>query len=163
MTSVLFVTPEIAPWIKTGGLGDVAGALPTAMRGAGVDVNESAIFAAKARVPRGLFAATGARHLPFPDGSYGLVFTCGLLIHVPTEDLPATMDEMYRVSQKYLMVIEYDATHETMIEYRGRMNALWKRPYRHLFEDRFALTYIEGGFLARPAFDDCTYHLWEKR
>jgi starch synthase len=35
---VLFVTPEIAPWVKTGGLGDVAGALPAALRAAGVDV-----------------------------------------------------------------------------------------------------------------------------
>ena len=35
---VLFVTPEIAPWVKTGGLGDVAGALPLALREAGVDV-----------------------------------------------------------------------------------------------------------------------------
>jgi starch synthase len=35
---VLFVTPEIAPWVKTGGLGDVAGALPGALRAAGIDV-----------------------------------------------------------------------------------------------------------------------------
>lgn len=35
---VLFVTSEIAPWVKTGGLGDVAAALPPAMRKAGVDM-----------------------------------------------------------------------------------------------------------------------------
>ncbi|MBU1236840.1 MAG: glycogen synthase GlgA [Gammaproteobacteria bacterium] len=35
---VLFATPEIAPWVKTGGLGDVAGALPPALRQAGVDL-----------------------------------------------------------------------------------------------------------------------------
>jgi starch synthase len=35
---VLFATPEIAPWVKTGGLGDVAAALPPALRAAGVDV-----------------------------------------------------------------------------------------------------------------------------
>ena len=35
---VLFVTPEIAPWVKTGGLGDVAAALPQALRAAGIDV-----------------------------------------------------------------------------------------------------------------------------
>jgi starch synthase len=35
---VLFVTSEIAPWVKTGGLGDVAAALPPALRQAGVDV-----------------------------------------------------------------------------------------------------------------------------
>ena len=35
---VLFVTPEIAPWMKSGGLGDVSAALPAALRAAGVDL-----------------------------------------------------------------------------------------------------------------------------
>lgn len=37
MKKVLFVTSEAAPFIKSGGLGDVAGALPGALRAAGVD------------------------------------------------------------------------------------------------------------------------------
>jgi len=36
--SVLFVTPECAPLVKTGGLGDVSAALPAALRAAGIDV-----------------------------------------------------------------------------------------------------------------------------
>jgi starch synthase len=36
--NILFATPEIAPWVKTGGLGDVAGALPLALRATGSDV-----------------------------------------------------------------------------------------------------------------------------
>ena len=35
---VLFATSEIAPWVKTGGLGDVSAALPQALRNAGVDM-----------------------------------------------------------------------------------------------------------------------------
>ncbi len=38
MLRVLYATPECAPWIKTGGLGDVAAALPAALRNLGVDV-----------------------------------------------------------------------------------------------------------------------------
>ena len=34
---VLFAVAEIAPWVKTGGLGDIAASLPPALRAAGVD------------------------------------------------------------------------------------------------------------------------------
>ena len=36
--NILFVTPELAPWVKTGGLGDVAAALPPALGRAGLDI-----------------------------------------------------------------------------------------------------------------------------
>ena len=35
---VLYVTPELAPWAKSGGLGDVSAALPTALRALDVDL-----------------------------------------------------------------------------------------------------------------------------
>jgi starch synthase len=35
---VLFVTPELAPWVKSGGLGDVSAALPAELRSIGIDV-----------------------------------------------------------------------------------------------------------------------------
>ena len=38
VVKVLFVTTELAPFSKVGGLGDVAGSLPKALRQAGVDV-----------------------------------------------------------------------------------------------------------------------------
>ena len=53
-TRVLFVTSEIAPWQKTGGLGDISAALPTALAAAGVDV-------------RVLIPAYPALRLAFPE------------------------------------------------------------------------------------------------
>jgi starch synthase len=60
---VLFVTPEIAPWVKTGGLGDVAGALPLALRQAGCDV-------------RMLVPGYPAMRAAFPDAEH--------LVHLPS-------------------------------------------------------------------------------
>ena len=37
MLRILYVTSECAPLVKTGGLADVAGALPSALRRLGVD------------------------------------------------------------------------------------------------------------------------------
>jgi len=51
---ILFATSEIAPWVKTGGLGDVAAALPAALRAAGTDI-------------RVLLPAYPALHAAFPD------------------------------------------------------------------------------------------------
>ncbi len=79
---VLFVTPEIAPWVKAGGLGDVAQALPAALASAGADVRVlvPAYPALKRAFPQarrvdefsdagGAFAAArllSAEHAPFP-------------------------------------------------------------------------------------------------
>lgn len=130
---------------------------------AGVDVNEHALIAAQAACRRARLITAPATRLPSADASYELVFTAGVLIHVPPADLPKVMDEIHRVSSQYILSIEYDATHETTVEYRGQLNALWKRPYKHLYEDRFDLEHLESGFLSRPAWDNCTYHLWRKR
>lgn len=34
---VLFATPELAPWMKSGGLGEISWSLPAALLAAGVD------------------------------------------------------------------------------------------------------------------------------
>ena len=57
---VLFVTSEMAPWVKTGGLGDVAAALPESLRAVGLDVRVlvPAYPALKAAFPSARLIAT---------------------------------------------------------------------------------------------------------
>lgn len=63
---VLFVTSEIAPWVKTGGLGDVAAALPPALRALGCDVR---VLAPRYPALRAAFpAAEHLVHLPWMGG-----------------------------------------------------------------------------------------------
>ena len=64
---ILFVTPEIAPWVKTGGLGDVSGALPGALRAVGLDVRVLV-----PRYPALAAAFPGAREIARLSGMGGL-------------------------------------------------------------------------------------------
>lgn len=129
----------------------------------GVDVNEAAVLAAKALVPRATVLVASASRLPFDDRSYELVVACGVLIHQSPHELPKVLDEMYRASSRYLLAIEYRSEQETEWEYRGRRGALWSRPYDRIIPDRLALTEVERGVLGPPDWEDRReWWLWQK-
>ena len=77
---ILFVASEIAPWVKTGGLGDVAGALPGALAAAGAEVRVlvPAYPAIAEAFPRRRLLA----RLDSPGGALG---ACALWLAQPSE------------------------------------------------------------------------------
>ena len=102
--------------------------------------------------------------IPFKDGYFDLVFTCGVLIHVSLKDLPKALMEIYRVSKRYILAIEYYAEEETVIHYRGRDDLLWKRDFLKHYQTQFPdLTLIRSGYWEpEDGFDRCHWWLLEK-
>jgi ubiquinone/menaquinone biosynthesis C-methylase UbiE len=71
----------------------------------GLDVNPEMLPAAQQYVPSGTFQEGIAEKLPFPDGSFDVVFM-GLLLH-ETDDLLAVLIEAHRVVLKRLAILEW--------------------------------------------------------
>jgi spore coat polysaccharide biosynthesis protein SpsF len=132
---------------------------------AGVDVNEGALAAARARLPRADLRHAMARELPFADGSFELVFTAMVLIHQPDETLSDVMSEVVRCSSRYVLTAEYESAERVEVPYRGQDGALFKRPYADLYLGAFpALRRVAGGFLGQAdGWDDVTWALLERQ
>ena len=131
----------------------------------GLDVNEHAVDEARCLGVRAIVAP--ATDIPYPDASFDLVFTSGLLIHLGDAQLLRAMDEMYRVSSRYLLAIEYESEAAIDAPYRGHTGALWRRPYGRMIQERFpTLILRETGFLSGPVeetgWDHVTYWMFER-
>ncbi len=81
---VLYVASECAPWVKTGGLGDVVAALPVALRAVGVDVR--VLLPAYPALRRALHCVRSAEHegwalysVTLPSGVPGWLLEAGSL------------------------------------------------------------------------------------
>lgn len=73
-------------------------------RGTGVDFGVSQIAEAKRRELRAEVA--NALSLPFPDNSFDLVYTFGVLMHIPPASIDQVRNELMRVSKQWILNIE---------------------------------------------------------
>lgn len=106
------------------------------------------------------------RHLPFPDASFDLVFTRGVLIHVPDADLERAYREMHRVSRRWLLSIEYFAPKPETLPYHGHDDMLFKRDYGSYWLDLFPdVEYVADGFFWKRTTgnDNPNWWLFRKR
>jgi pseudaminic acid biosynthesis-associated methylase len=78
-----------------------------------------------------------AFNIPCRDGSFDLVFTSGLLIHISPTDIDFVLDEIYRGARKYIWGFEYYADCLTEVNYRGETELLWKTNFVKLYHERF--------------------------
>jgi pseudaminic acid biosynthesis-associated methylase len=132
---------------------------------AGVDVNGAALDELRRAVPDINVREASARSLPFPDASFDLVFTVGVLIHLPPGAVEEAVDEIVRCSARWVLCAEYASDEEVEVPYRGERGALFKRDYGALYRERHPeLELVSTSFEPRSegAFDDTTVLLFEK-
>jgi pseudaminic acid biosynthesis-associated methylase len=104
------------------------------------------------------------RDLLFRSGAFDLVFTAGVLIHIPQSTLAASMAEIARVSARYVLAIEYFAADETEVPYRGGQDLLWKRDFLACYQAAVPhLTLVRSGYWGKEdGFDRCHWWLLQK-
>ena len=130
----------------------------------GVEPNRYALELARQASSKSGALFGQASDLPFKDGYFDMVFTAGVLIHIPPADLPKVLAEIHRASGRYILAIEYFADEDTPINYRGQDDLLWKRNFLEHYKNQFSdLDVIKEGFWDSAAgFDNCRWWLMEK-
>ncbi len=133
----------------------------------GIDPNTKAVqSAAEMLADSGVVVQeANAFDLPFDDQSFDLVFTSGVLIHIDPDDLSRATDEIMRVSNHYIVCIEYFSHKPEQIPYHGREGYLFKRDFGRFYLERYpGLKVRDYGFLWQPldSSDNSNWWLFEK-
>lgn len=128
----------------------------------GLEINEKAI---KERLVQNIVKGS-AYDIPFIENQFDLVFTAGVLIHL--SDTKKAMQEIKRVSKKYILSIEYFSDKDTEIHYRHDVYCA-ARNWPKLWEDLGCKVLMHGEMkeFGGPASNDdfarsCHYILVEK-
>lgn len=95
---------------------------------------------------------------------YDMVFTSGVLIHIHPDNLIKVMRNIFRISKRFVVCIEYFSPECREIPYRGETGALWANDFGSLYLDNFSLRLVSCGFLGKriTGLDNLTYWVFEK-
>lgn len=103
----------------------------------GIELSADAARKAKAR-GQGVGIVQGSvLELPFPTGSFDLVFTSGVLIHIGPSDIRRALGEIRRCCRGMIWGYEYFSDRYESILYRGRPDLLWKADFARLYLESF--------------------------
>jgi SAM-dependent methyltransferase len=113
-----------------------------------------------------------AYDLPWYNDAFDFTFTSGVLIHIPPGRLEVAMNELRRVSNRYVLMIEYYSEKEKGTKYEKDFNyqdGVWSRPYGEIYQGYFKEDeLISTGKMADLgndgwAFSKCDYWIFEKK
>ena len=106
-----------------------------------------------------------ASNIPIDDRAVDMVFTSGVLIHIAPDDLLEAYKEIYRVSRRYIISLEYFSSNPRTIPYHGHDNALFTRDFGRYWMENFPdLRIVDYGFCWKhvTGLDNLTWWIFEK-
>lgn len=131
----------------------------------GYEINPLAAKAAAVQVLGNIVNTTITEPLE-KDKKFDLTFTKGVLIHINPEKLNSVYENLYALSNRYILVCEYYNPSPVTVEYRGHQDRLFKRDFAGELISKYNLRLLDYGFNYHldPYFtnDDSTWFLMEK-
>lgn len=131
----------------------------------GYEINEKAALAAREQNIAEIINTTVVESLDSSQ-KFDLTFTKGVLIHINPDMLPKVYQNLYDLSNRYIMVCEYYNPVPVSIDYRGNKDRLFKRDFAGELIQQFNLKLIDYGFNYQHDLyltnDDSTWFLMEK-
>jgi pseudaminic acid biosynthesis-associated methylase len=103
----------------------------------GIELQQYAVQLSKRRVAGAHFMQGSAFDLPCRDGSFDLVYTSGVLIHLAPQHLVAALREIHRATSRYIWGMEYFSETCEEVAYRGEQGLLWKSDFCRLYLEHF--------------------------
>jgi len=107
----------------------------------GIDMNKQAIEEAKKKYPSFTFKNENISKTSYENSYFDLVYTRGVLIHIPKSEIENCLNEFFRISNKWIMNIEYYGNDGDMIKWKRGDNLLWYRNMKELWKN-FAVEII---------------------
>jgi len=99
----------------------------------GIELQDYAVGKAK-ELTKGINIIQGVGdNIPFKDEYFDLVFTSGVLIHIPPTIIKEVLKEIYRCSKKYIWGFEYYSDKYEDVNYRENSNLLWKGNFVEMY------------------------------
>jgi ubiquinone/menaquinone biosynthesis C-methylase UbiE len=98
----------------------------------GIDISSEKISRAKAYIPDGIFRVADASKIPYANSRFEMVYSSGVFAHSSPEKIKSIMDEIYRVSSKYVLLVEYVGSHLSKNTVGNCKSNAWVHDYNKL-------------------------------
>jgi len=131
----------------------------------GYEINEKAASLARENKIADILNTTVVEKLDISQ-KFDLTFTKNVLIHINPDKLSQVYENLYSLSNRFILVCEYYNPTPMSVAYRGNSDKLFKRDFAGELIQKYDLKLIDYGFNYRLdsylTNDDSTWFLMEK-